>query len=175
MKISREIIINGESQNTEYELTGIELERCFNEYQSQKDKDLVVHYLRDAEYEDVDNIPEEIIADLASQFRNNIDSLIDDSMTRIINRNEDSLEEYKEKWKVFSTEVTLTLTHEYTIKARNREEAKHIFESWSENNCDQMEEDLVEDARYNGDWDYGYMYEDDSTDPDCADISKEDV
>ena len=175
MKISREIIINGESQNTEYELTGIELERCFNEYQSQKDKDLVVHYLRDAEYEDVDNIPEEIIADLASQFRNNIDSLIDDSMTRIINRNEDSLEEYKEKWKVFSTEVALTLTHEYTIKARNREEAKHIFESWSENNFDQMEEDLVEDARYNGDWDYGYMYEDDSTDPDCADISKEDV
>lgn len=175
MKISREIIINGESQNTEYELTGIELERCFNEYQSQKDKDLVVHYLRDAEYEDVDNIPEEIIADLASQFRDNIDSLIDDSMMRIINRNEDSLEEYKEKWKVFSTEVTLTLTHEYTIKARNREEAKQIFESWSENNCDQMEEDLVEDARYNGDWDYGYMYEDDSTDPDCADISKEDV
>ena len=175
MKISREIIINGEAQTVEYELTGIELERCYNEYVEQHDRAEVIHQLKDLEYEDLENIPENIIADLASQFREKMENLMDEVVLEVIHKNEEALEPYKEKWKVFSTEVTLTLTHEYTIKARNREEAKQIFESWSENNCDQMEEDLVEDARYNGDWDYGYMYDDDSTDPDCADISEEDV
>lgn len=39
MKIQREIIINGESQRVDYELTGIELERAFNEYQYTHDKE----------------------------------------------------------------------------------------------------------------------------------------
>ena len=79
-------------------------------------------------------------------------------------------------WKVFSKEVTLTLTHEYTIKAKNREDADRIFNAWTEtrNGVDTMESDF-EDEIGNGDWDYGYAYEDEYTDPNYADISKEDL
>lgn len=175
MTIDREIIINGESQNTKYELTGIELERCYNEYVETKNKNEVIHQLKDLEYEDIDGIPEDIISDLASQMQEKLDNARDEIILKLIHDNEELLKPYKEKWKVFSKEVTLTLTHEYTIKAKNKEDADRIFESWSENNAYQMTEDLTGDAQWDGDWDYGYTYEDNCTDPDCADISEEDV
>lgn len=171
MKISREIIINGMSNNTEYELTGIELERAFNEYQSTHDRAEVIHQLRDLEYEDLENIPEDIIADLASQVRERMNDLMDEVILEIIRKNGEVLEPYKEKWKVFTKKVTLTVDKEYTIKARNEEEADALFERWSERHGSEMLDDLTEDAEYNGDFDYDDPEEyDEFDDPDNADI-----
>lgn len=185
MKISREIIINGQSQRVDYELTGVELERAYLEYQNQSDKAEVTARLKESgEYERWDEIPDEIISQMAEDFRTEMNTIADTmgdgripAMESVFRRHKEDLEEYKEKWKVFSKEVTLTLTHEYTIKAKNKEDADRIFGEWSEQsrNIDQMIEDLIEDARWDGDWDYGYTYEDDSTGFDCVDISEEDV
>ena len=174
MKISREFIINGIPQNTEYELTEIELYEATNENLSKHDKAKILNQLNDLEY-NVDEIPEEIISDLASQFRTAIDDAIDDFVLQTIRKNEESLEDYKFKWKLFSKEVTLTLTKEYTIKARTQEEANGIFNVWSESNVDQMVDDLTEDAKWNGEFDYGYTYEEEDGTPDYADISEEDL
>ena len=174
MKISREIIINGMSNNTEYELTGIELERCFNEYQSTHDRSEVVHQLKDLEYEDLENIPEDIIADLASQVREKMDSLMDEVVLKVIRENEEVLEPYKEKWKVFTKTIHVEATKDYTIKARNESEADAIWEKWSERHGRQITDDMNEEVQYNGDWDWDYgMEEDEYCDPDDADISEE--
>ena len=174
MKITREIIINGMSNNTEYELTGIELERCFNEYQSTKDLSEVVHQLKDLEYEDLENIPEDIIADLASQVREKMNNLMDEVVLEIIRRNAEILEQYKQKWKVFTKTIHVEADKEYTIKARNESEADAIWEKWSERHGDRITEDMCEEVQYNGDWDWDYdMDEDEYCDPDDADIKEE--
>lgn len=176
MKITREIIINGESTNVEYELTGIELERCFNEYQSTHDQSEVIHQLKDLGYEDLENIPEDTIADLASQVREKMDNLMDEVVLEVIRKNEEVLEPYKEKWKVFTKTVRVEATKEYTIKARNESEADEIWEKWSERHNEEITDDMCDEVQYNGDWDYDYdMEEDEYCDPDDADISEEDV
>lgn len=175
MKISREIIINGESQNVGYELTGIELERCYNEYVELHDRDEVLHQLRDLEYEDIENIPEDIIADLASQVRERMNDLIGKVVFEIIRRNDEALEPYKEKWKVFTKTVHVEADKEYTIKARNEGEADEIWEKWSECHGGRIIEDMCEEIQYNGDWNYDYdMNEDEYGDPDDADIKEDD-
>jgi len=173
MKISREFIINGESQHVDYELTGIELDQATNENLSRHDKAEIRNQLKDLEY-NVDDMTEDVIEELAEQFRRSIDDAIDDFVLKTIHANEEKLEQYKIKYKVFSKEVTLTLTHEYTIKAKSKEEAEAIFEQWAESNSYQLSDDLTEDARWSGDWDYGYTYEEDG-DPDDADIKEEDL
>ena len=175
MKISREIIINGMSNNTEYELTGIELERCFNEYQSTKDRSEVVHQLKDLEYEDLENIPEDIIADLANQVREKIDNFMDEVALEVIRKNEEILEPYKEKWKVFTKTIRVEAEKEYTIRARSESEADTIWERWSERHGDRITEDMCEEVQYNGDWDWDYdMEEDKYTDPDDAEVKGDD-
>lgn len=175
MKITREIIINGMSNNTEYELTGIEVERAYNEYVERHDRNEVVHQLKDLEYEDLENIPEDIIADLASQFREKIDNLMDDVVLEVIRKNEERLEKYKEKWKVFTKTVHVEADKEYTIKARNESEADAIWEKWSERYVNRITEDMCEEIQYNGNWDYDYdMDEDEYCDPDDADIKEDD-
>ena len=175
MKISREFIINGESKNVEYELTGIELERCYNEYVELHDRNEVLHQLRDLEYEDIENIPEDIIADLASQVRERMNDLRDEVVLEIIRKNDETLEPYKEKWKVFTKTIHVEADKEYTIKARNESEADAIWEKWSERNGSRIEEDMCEEIQNNGDWDWDYdMSEDEYDDPDNADISEED-
>ena len=107
MKIQREIIINGESQRVDYELTGIELERAFNEYQYTHDKAEVLHQLKDLEYNDV---PDDIVDMIVAKFRGELDGDTFDAMViGCIENFEDELEEYKRKWKVFSVELTRTL------------------------------------------------------------------
>ena len=167
MKITREIIINGESQRVDYELTGIELERCFNEYQSTKNQNKVVHQLKDLEYEDLENIPEDIIADLASQFREKMDNLMDDVVLEVIRKNEEILEPYKEKWKVFSCEVTQTKTHTYTVRAKNSTDAENILNNWFDHHESQVEYDFEDEL---ADTDFGWMEEEEDFDPDNADI-----
>ena len=176
MKITREIIINGEAQNVEYELTGIELERCFNEYQSTHDRNEVVHQLKDLEYEDQENIPEDIIADLASQFRDKLNNLMDEVILEIIRKNAEALEPYKEKWKLFIKTVHVEADKSYAIKARSESEAEAIWEQWSERHEGRITEDMCGEVQYNGEWDWDYdMDEDEYGDPDDADISEEDI
>ena len=128
MKITREIIINGMSNSTEYELTGIELERAYNEYVEIHDKNEVIHHLKDLEYEDIDGIPEDIIADLASQSREKMENFRDDAVLSTIHDNEDLLAPYKEKWKVFTKKVRVEVEKEYTIKAKNEDDADALWE-----------------------------------------------
>ena len=171
MKISREIIINGMSNNTEYELTGVELERCFNEYQSTHDQNEIIHQLKDLDYEDLENIPEDIIADLASQFREKIDNLMDDVAIEVIRKNEEVLKRYKTKWKVFCAKVTQTKERYYTIRAKDEREAEDLIANYLENEYDKANDDFeYEDAEY----DTLFIDEDDSCDPDEAEIKGDD-
>lgn len=178
-KITRKI---GETY-VDFVMTDAEMESAFTEYQFQCDVIEVKARLKESgEYENWEEIPCELIEDLARTFRNEMTALMDGmgdgripAMESVFKKYERDLEQYKEKYKLFSKEVTLTLTKEYTIKAKSREEADRIFDAWSERNVDRMEADLTEDMRYDGDWDYGYTYEDDDGDPEYANISEEDV
>ncbi len=172
MKISREIIINGMSNNTEYELTGIELERAYNEYVENHDKGEVIHQLEDLEYEGLEDIPEEIIADLASQVRDKMDALMDDVVLSVIHKNEDKLKEYKDKWKVFTKTVRVEVEKEYTIKAKNEEDADALWEKWFERNGQQVIDDLSEEIDTQN-FDEDDPEEDEHGDPDYADINEE--
>ena len=171
MKISREIIINGNSQNTEYELTGIELERCYNEYIELHDRNEVIHQLKDLEYEDLDNIPEDIIADLASQVRDKLNTYMDDAVLKVIHDNEEKLEEYKEKWKSFYCEVTQTKTHGFYIKAKDKHEAEDLLQKYIE----RREDDVQDEFEYEiPDYETGWIDEC-NTDPENCDIKEEDM
>lgn len=173
MKISREIIVNGVSQNIEYELTGVELERCFNEYRHTRIANEVRRQLRDGEY-DADAIPEHIIGEIVHDIEYDLD---DDTFDTIVLQNisahKGKLEQYKCKWKVFSKRVTMTATHEYTIKAKSEADAEAIFERWSESNAKQILEDLTEDADQEAEFEYDCVDEEPGCDPDYADIEEE--
>ena len=175
MKINREIIVNGVSQNVEYELTGVELERCFNEYRHTRIADEVRRQLRDGEDEyDVDAIPEHIIGEIASDIEYDLDNdTFDTIVLQNISAYKGKLEQYKCKWKVFSKRVTMTATHEYTIKAKSEADAETIFERWSESNAKQILEDLTEDADQEAEFEYDCVDEEPDCDPDYADLAEE--
>lgn len=133
----------------------------------------------------IDEIPPELFRQMVKEVMdekqamdNNMGSNIFPAMNAVIEKHKDELKK-EEPYKVFSKEVTLTMTHEYTIRAKNKEDAERIFEAWSESRhgIDQMISDLTDDAQYEGDWDYGSVYEEDASvcDPDNADISEEDI
>ena len=170
MKISREFIINGESQNVEYELTGIELERCYNEYVELHDRNEVLHQLRDLEYEDIENIPEDIIADLASQVREKMEEYRDDAILSVIRQNGEILEKYKEAWKSYDIEYEQTRRHIFSVKAKRREEAEELFCKWKERNRREFDDTMNDEDEYDG---CICSTDETSDDPDYADISEE--
>jgi len=180
MKISREIIIDGVSQRVDYELTGVELERAYLEYQNQSDKAEVTARLKESgEYERWDEIPDEIISQMAEDFRTEMDTIADTmgdgripAMESVFRRHKEDLADYKEKWKVFSREITLTLTRDYTIRAKTAEQACAIFKRWAENHEDEFISDMEAEIP-GGDWDYGMVWEEDDTYPVDADIREE--
>lgn len=169
MKITREFIINGIAQNAEYELTGVELERAFNEYQSLLDKRAVYEKLEELEYEDVENVPDEILSDLASQYRDKIDTMAENAVNSVIERNAECLAEYKDKWKVFTKTIRIEVEKEYSIKAKNEEDADAIWEKWFERHGEQVINDL-EYEMDTQDIDEDDPEEDEYGDPEYADI-----
>jgi len=174
MKISREIIIDGEAVRRDIDLNGIELERAYNEYVEVHDKNEVIHQLKDLEYEDLENIPEDIIADLASQVRERMEGYRDRAILDLIRENEELLAPYKEKWKVFTKKIEVIVEKEYTIKARNESEAETLWEKWYERHNNQINEDMNYEMRINGDWDLNDdIEEDEYGDPEDADINEE--
>lgn len=180
MKITREIIINGESTNVEYELTGIELERCYNEYVNQEEKNAIVNRLDEDKFEGIMDIPDDLIQRMAEKYHKFLDEYSADTksaaMNDVLEKFGAELEPYKEKWKVFTKTIRVEATKDYTIKARNESEADEIWEKWAERHESQITDDMNEEIQYNGDWDYDYyMDEDEYCDPDDADISEEDV
>jgi len=133
----------------------------------------------------IDEIPAELFGKMVDEVMQekdamdeNMGSNIFPAMNAVIEKHKDELKK-EEPYKVFSKEVTLTMTHEYTIKAKNKEDADRIFDAWSESRhgINQMMCDLTEDVQYHGDWDYGRAYEEDASvcDPDNAEISEEDI
>ena len=165
MKISREIIINGQSQTVEYELTGIELERCFNECQSAHDKAEIRRRLEDLKYR---NVPDDIVDDLASQFRTTIDDTLDDFVIHTVQNNNVKLEKYG--YKVFSVEVTRTIKHTYTIRARDEDDAERIYNEWADHHEDEIAYDMGNE--YSED-ETGWFEEKPDMNPDYADITEE--
>ena len=133
--------------------------------------------LGDNGYENYKDIPDELIKKIAKNFRERMDAIAEnmgDEFDAAVAQYEDELEQYKEKWKVFSKNVTLTLEHEFKIVARNDEEAEALFEQWSERHGREMTETLTDDAEYNGDFDYDSVYEEEGENPEYADIKPED-
>lgn len=168
MKIQRQIEVGGTFVGVEYELTGIELERCMNEAISRHDMDKISDHLDDLEYHDV---PEEVVSDLASQFRTAVDAAMEDIIRNVFRINEDNLEQYKEKYRVFLCEVTQTKTHTYSIRAKDAQEAEDMLNRYFDHHEVEVESDMEDEE---GDYDFGWMNEDENWgDPDTADITEE--
>ena len=165
MKISREVMGN----SMDIVLTEAEIDRIFNEELARRNKNELISMLEDKGYEAIEDIPDSLIDAMIRKF----DEDDDHEMVwgNVIEYFDEELAEYREKWKVFTKKVTLTVDKEYTIKARNEEEADALFERWSERHGSEMVDDLMEDAEYNGDFDYDDPEEyDEFGDPDNADI-----
>lgn len=165
MKINREVMGN----SMDIVLTEAEIDRIFNDELARRNKNELISMLEDKGYEAIEDIPDSLIDAMIRKF----DEDDDHEMVwgNVIEYFGEELAEYREKWKVFTKKVTLTVDKEYTIKARNEEEAEELFERWSERHSSEMTEDLMEDAEYNGDFDYDDAEESDEYgDPDNADI-----
>lgn len=174
MKITREIIINGESQRVDYELTGIELERCYNEYVSREEKNAIVNRLDEDEFEGIIDIPDDLIQRMAEKYHKFLDeysaNVKSAAMSDVLVKFGAELEPYKEKWKVFSCEVTQTKTHTYTVRAKNSTDAENILNNWFDHHESQVVYDFEDEL---ADTDFGWMEEEEDFDPDNADITVE--
>ena len=164
-------------------LTEQEMEKIYEQVQFEYDKIEVKARLEESETEyDVDDIPDDLIETLAKNFRERMTSIAEtmgdgrmNAMENTFKAFKDELEEYEKKDKVFTVEVELRMRKEYTIRAKDEDDAERIFTAWSERNSRQMTDDLTDDAEYIGEWDTDGYYEDSSYDPEDADISEEDI
>lgn len=171
------IIRNIMGNDISINLTDDELREAYFAYRLKIDKEAVIDFLNDCDTDyDVDNIPEELIENIARKFRAYCVEMDESQkMESALMAFRTSLEEYEKKDKVFTVEVTLTMKKEYTVRAKDEDEAERIFTTWSERNSRQMTEELTDDAEYIGEWDTDGFYEDGSYDPEDADISEGDI
>lgn len=169
MEIKRSIL----GTDTTITLTAEELEKSWSEYVWEKTKGDIVNQLLDME--EFDDVPDDLIEKIATEFLDDIDgTLRDEVMLKAIHKYDAELEQYKHYYKVFTVEVELRLRKEYTVRAKDEDDAERIFTDWSERHSRQMTEDLCDDAEYLGDWDVDGYYEDGSYDPDDAEIKEDD-
>ena len=151
------------------ELTDEEIRKIFDAELEKRTRNELTSVLEDNKYEAIEDIPESLIADMIRKFNEDDDN--EAKWRGVIEYFSEELAEFKEKWKVFTKKVTMTVEKEYTIKARNEEEADKLFEAWSEKHSSEMVDDLTEDAEYNGEYDYDDAEESDEYgDPDYSDI-----
>jgi len=164
-------------------LTEQEMERIYEQVQLEYDKVEVKARLEESEIDyDMDEIPGDLIETLAKDFRERMTGIAETmgdgripAMENTFKAFKSELEEYEKKDKVFTVEVTLTMKKEYTVRAKDEDDAERIFTTWSERNSRQMTEDLTNDAEYIGEWDTDGYYEDGSYDPENADIGEGDI
>ena len=157
-------------------LTDEEIRKIARDMQLENDKAEVISRLENSDPEyDMDEIPDDLIEEIAKGFRERMNDAEEYKMADALRAFSSQLEEYEKKDKVFTVEVELTMRKQYTIRAKDEDDAERIFTAWSERNSRQMTEDLTDDAEYIGDWDTDGYYEDDSYDPSDADISEEDI
>lgn len=172
MKITREIIINGESQRVDYELTGIELERCYNEYVNREEKNAIVNRLEEDEYEGIMDIPDDLIQRMAEKYHKFLDEYSADvksaAMNDVLEKFGTELEPYKEKMKVFEYEITRTQTITVTIAAKNEDDSDAYLDRMLDNG------DLDNDFGYaEAEYDRGYAEERNFENPEYADYNAE--
>lgn len=178
MKISREISINGESTPVTYELTGIELEHAYNEYRHTMINNAICQSLKDREENYVvEDIPEDLMDKIINGVEYDLDTdALNDSVDAKITKYKGELEQYKKRWKAYSVRVTATVTHEYTVRAEDEDDAERIFAEWSEHHSDEMARDLSDDLVdevSSVDIETDYPDEEPDFDPDNADITVE--
>jgi len=157
-------------------LTDEEIRKIARDMQLENDKAEVISRLENSDPEyDMDEIPDDLIEEIAKGFRERMNDAEEYKMADTLRAFSSQLEEYEKKDKVFTVEVELTMRKQYTIRAKDEDDAERIFTAWSERNSRQMTEDLTEDAEYNGEWDTDGYYEDSSYYPEDADIGEEDI
>ena len=157
-------------------LTDEEIRKIARDMQLENDKAEVISRLENSDPEyDMDEIPDDLIEEIAKGFRERMNDAEEYKMADALRAFSSQLEEYEKKDKVFTVEVELTMRKQYTIRAKDEDDAERIFTAWSERNSRQMTEDLTEDAEYNGEWDTDGYYEDSSYYPEDADIGEEDI
>ena len=162
-------------------LTEEEMDMIYNDVQFEYDKIEVKARLSESETKyNVDDIPDDLIERMAKEFRERMGNIAETmgdgripAMENTFETFSKELEEYVQKWRVFRKKVTMTVEHDYTIRAKDEDDAENIFQMWSERNSRTIIGDLTEDAEYDGDFDYGWVEEDDETEPDYADIQVE--
>lgn len=180
MKVTRKLIVNGNPIRTEFELNETELALAYQEYQSIADKCEVTARLQEMGYEKYDEVPEELIAELAGQFRQEMDTIsytMGDgripAMESVFKKNAEKLEEYKTRWRVFSKTINVTVFKTYYIKAKSEIEAETLFDKWRDQNVDSMCNDFAGLIDYDGEWDEDSVEEATWMDPEDADIKED--
>lgn len=179
MKITREFSINGDVVTpVTYELTGIELEQAYNEYRHTKINNEICQNLeaREEGYV-IEDIPEDLMEKIIRDVIHDLDDgALNATVASNINAYKGELEQYKKRWKAYSVKVTATVTHEYTVRAEDEDDAERIFAEWSEHHSDEMARDLSDDLVdevSSVDIETDYPDEEPDFDPDNADITVE--
>lgn len=164
-------------QYVNFELTDAEMESAFSEFQFQNDVVNVKARLEESgEYEDFENIPDDVIYAMAKKYREHIEGFAETmgdnsipSFEATVRDFADRLEEYKEKLKVFEYELQRTTTYTIRIAAKSEERADAWMERTFGNDEGRFDDEL--DNGYS-DYDYGCGYEC-GTKPEYADYNAE--
>ena len=165
MEITRNILNNDMTIN----LTSEELERAAMEYLYRTARVEVVRQIEDME--EYKNVPDDLIDVITTEFREKMDGdLRDEMILAAIHQHDEELEEYKQKWKVFSVKVTQTKERWFTVRAKDESDADTLLEEFLNDSWDKAAE-YFEDE--DGEYDSYYLEEDRCTDPDDAEIKSE--
>ena len=178
MNITREFSIAGETTPVTYVLTGIELEQAYNEFLHTKVNNAICQNLEDREEGYVvEDIPEDLMDKIIHDVLHDLDDgTLDALVASNVNAYKGELEQYKKRWKAYSVRVTATVTHEYTVRAEDEDDAERIFCDWSEHHPDEMARDLSDDLCddvSSVEIETDYPNEEPDFDPDNADITVE--
>ena len=175
MKITREIAINGQSMPMEFELTGIEMTRVYNEVEHEKAESDIYMFLKNSGYQKADDISQSLMDEAVQRYLGKREELEKDTRYMALDHVHDfykeEFEEYKNNWKVFTFNLVQTKTHKYAIRAKDEEEAERLRDAWLERNDGVIEEDMEDEF---GDYDVELFEEDDNwCDPDDCEIKEE--
>ena len=166
-----EITRNAFGTETKIALTNEELEQAAKEYIFRTARAEVIKQLLDSE-EKYENVPGDLIDVIATEFIERMDGVLrDETVLAVIHQHDEELEQYKQKWKVFTARVVQTKDRYFTIRAKDKDEANDLLEGFL-NDCWDKAEDYFEDE--DGEYEFYSIEEDDYVDPDDAEVKGDD-
>ena len=171
MNITRDMTIGENTQTFSYTLTGIEMERTYNEVVDRKVHDLLYEVLDEKEYENASEIPTELIDEIKEKFSKEMTDLFRTTMENAVEHFEDRLEQYKERLKVFQYEMTRRTTYTISIAAKNEDDADAFMER-KFGSDEYAFDDELSSSGAESEYDYGYAEEVEGN-PEYADYNVE--